>query len=106
MRERDDDRPWRCARARPDRAGEEVEADLLALLQHEGRAPSTSHSHMTTRQLGGPADREVEEVAEDDLDDEGDEHHREQARGDVLRPPAQPGSPAVRIDARRVTSAR
>ena len=37
------------------------------------------------REFGGPADRQVEEIAKDDLDDEREEHHRDHRRGDVLR---------------------
>jgi hypothetical protein len=60
------------------------EADLLVLPQPERGAEQDHVQPGDHRQLGGPADREVEEVAEDDLDQKGDEHDREQRRDDAL----------------------
>ena len=81
---------------RPERAGDEVEADLLAFLQPERRAQQHHVQPRDDRQLGRPADREVEEIAEDDLDDEGDEHDAEQRGDDVLRAAANPVDGAAR----------
>jgi hypothetical protein len=52
---------------------------------------STMYSQVTTDKLRCPADREIEEVSEDDLDDERDEHQAEQAGDDVFRASPHPG---------------
>ena len=41
---------------------------------------STSHSHMMMVSSDAPADREVQQIAEHDLDDERDEHHGRSSR--------------------------
>src|SRR5438045_2334560 len=60
------------AHAWPRRAIDQVEADLLVVPQDEGRAEEYEPKPRRHRELGRPPHREIEEIPEDDLDDEGD----------------------------------
>ena len=77
-------------RARRPRAIDQVEADLLGLGDDESRAPEHQPEPGDDGELRCPADREIEQVAEDDLDDEGEEHRGEQHRRDELREAGEP----------------
>ena len=79
-----------AAGAGAERAVEEIEADLLALPHHEGGAPEHPPQPGDDGQLRRPADREVQEVAEDDLQQEREEHDGQHGRQDILRAAPQP----------------
>ena len=81
---------------RPQLARDEVEADLLVLLEPERRSDQHHVQPGDDRQLRRPADREIEEIPEDDLDDERDEHDAEQAGDDVLGASSHPVDRALR----------
>ena len=69
---------------------EHVEDDVLALAEDQDAARPEHHPDIGDRaELQRPGDRVVEDVAADDLDDEGAEHQREQCRADLVRAPRQ-----------------
>jgi hypothetical protein len=77
--------------ARPQLARNEVEPDLLRFLEPERRTEEHHVQPGHNGQLRCPADRKIEEVPEDDLNDERDEHHAEQAGDDVFGAAPHPG---------------
>ena len=66
-------------------AAEEIRFDLIY-----GGAPEDQPEPGDHRDLGGPADREVEEVAEDDLRHEGEEHDGKEHCRHELREAVEP----------------
>ena len=64
-----------------DRAVDDVEADLVPFAQDEGGAPQRAPDPAQHADLVGPAERIVEDVARDDLEDEAQEHRQQQQRG-------------------------
>src|SRR5262249_37575481 len=84
------DQSHRAAYAPSYRSVDDVEPYLLTLRQDERGAPQHAPQPGDDRQLGRPADRKVERVAEYDLDDEGDEHDCEHRREKILRAIPQP----------------
>ena len=79
-----------AAHAFGDVAVEDVEADLIVLGKHERGSPQHAPHPAQNAELLGPSDGIVEDISEQDLDEKAGEHCRQQKRGNVLGPVAEP----------------
>src|SRR6185312_9625327 len=82
----------RTARASTDRCVDEVEPHLLFFLHDEGSAEQHDPYPEDRAELVGPAGRPVQHVAEDDLQQKGEEHRSQHRHQDVFGAPVQPGA--------------
>ena len=91
---------------RPHGAIDDVEAHLLAVGEDERRRPQHHPHPAEDRDLLGPAERAIEHVAKEDLQQEAHEHRRDERDGDRVGDLAQHGAEgAERGHERRVTKA-
>ena len=69
---------------------DDVEPDFLALGDDEGGAPQHQPDPQNDADLMGPANRQVQRIPEDDLEEEGGEHRREHGGSHVLGAASEP----------------
>src|SRR3546814_4304329 len=73
---------------------DQVEADLRVLPQDPGGPPQHHPDPQDVADLAGPPDRQVQQVAERDLQQKGGKHRRQHRRQDVLGAAVEPAADA------------
>src|SRR5690606_24572663 len=86
-----------AANIRAHRAIENIEADFLAVSYNEGGAEQHHPEPHHHADLMGPANGQVEEIAEDNLDDEDDEHGRQHGREQIFGARIKPGADPAQL---------